>query len=298
LLGGGVCEDSELDLARLLGPLASDAAGAQLLPALESGEDSCSSDAQCAVDETCVSPPLGICQPDAPALVTAGAPDNDADGVDDVHDNCPRRANADQADLDGDSAGDACDLETCGDGVQAYTEQCDGGNALAGDGCDDACQLEVGAVAACQNGIDDDGDGRTDLADQGCLSASDTSERHPTRRCDNGRDDDGDGKLDFALAPLAAFDGDLGCASEGGTTEEPACQNGRDDDGDGLVDFDGGASLGLASPPDPYCTSLTAAQEAPPQPPPGCGLGPELLALLPLLEGLRRRRATPRARAR
>jgi hypothetical protein len=35
--------------------------------------------------------------------------DSDADGVPDVSDNCPQVANADQADADGDGAGDACD---------------------------------------------------------------------------------------------------------------------------------------------------------------------------------------------
>jgi hypothetical protein len=39
----------------------------------------------------------------------AAAPDGDADGVADAADNCPARANADQADADVDGVGDACD---------------------------------------------------------------------------------------------------------------------------------------------------------------------------------------------
>jgi hypothetical protein len=37
------------------------------------------------------------------------APDADGDGIDDAHDNCPTRANHDQADSDGDHLGDVCD---------------------------------------------------------------------------------------------------------------------------------------------------------------------------------------------
>jgi MYXO-CTERM domain-containing protein len=36
-------------------------------------------------------------------------PDDDADGVPDADDNCPRDPNADQDDSDGDGLGDACD---------------------------------------------------------------------------------------------------------------------------------------------------------------------------------------------
>jgi cysteine-rich repeat protein len=301
-----VCEDATADLTRLVGAINAEPDGAQLLPALETGEGTCANDAQCAPDEHCLVPPLsltGTCQPDDPVVVTAGAPDTDGDGVDDVHDNCARRTNPDQADLDGDGAGDACDLETCGDGVQTYAEECDGGNAVPGDGCDAACRLEAGATAACQNGIDDDGDGRTDYpADTGCAHAGDPSERRAARACDNGRDDDGDGRIDVIAVSLGGVLGDVACADEAGPSESPQCQNGLDDDldGDG-IDFDGGAALGLSGPPDPQCTSssvnLEDADPPPPPPPWTCGLGPELAALLPLLEALRRRGHPPTGRA-
>ena len=159
----GVCEDGEQDRVRLFAPLAAlPDSGAQLLPALESGEGTCTSDGQCAPDEFCSIPPLapvGTCEPSQPKLVTAGTPDADGDGVDDVHDNCVRLANPEQIDLDGDGAGDACDLQTCGDGVQTHDEQCDHEVANGSDGlCDAACHY-VGPSTACNDGVDNDGDG-------------------------------------------------------------------------------------------------------------------------------------------
>jgi hypothetical protein len=43
--------------------------------------------------------------------------DADTDGIEDAVDNCPNVANADQANYDGDSAGDACDTDDDNDGV-------------------------------------------------------------------------------------------------------------------------------------------------------------------------------------
>ena len=57
-----------------------------------------------------------------------GAEEADEDGVNNAQDNCPLVANADQADLDSDSIGDACDNEADGDGVG------------------DACDLDVDGV--------------------------------------------------------------------------------------------------------------------------------------------------------
>ena len=47
----------------------------------------------------------------------AAAPDADGDGIPDATDNCPATPNADQADLDGDGAGNACDDDLDGDGM-------------------------------------------------------------------------------------------------------------------------------------------------------------------------------------
>jgi hypothetical protein len=64
-------------------------------------------------------------------------PESDGDGVPDSVDNCPSVPNPSQANLDGDGLGDACDPETCGNGVREGSEACDGGVC-----CTSACQLK------------------------------------------------------------------------------------------------------------------------------------------------------------
>jgi hypothetical protein len=61
-----------------------------------------------------------------------------------------------------------------------------------------------------------------------------------TALCANGLDDDGDGTADFP--------GDLGCASTGQDTEDPACDDGVDDDGDGAVDMGDADCLSESDP--------------------------------------------------
>ncbi len=85
-----------------------------------------------------------------------GPIDSDADGVADDVDNCPMLANPDQADLDGDLLGDACDDDTDGDGILNADDNCilapnpdqlDLDGDMLGDVCDD----------------DDDNDGLNDV---------------------------------------------------------------------------------------------------------------------------------------
>uniref|UniRef100_UPI003563440F right-handed parallel beta-helix repeat-containing protein n=1 Tax=Psychromonas sp. TaxID=1884585 RepID=UPI003563440F len=104
-------------------------------------------------------------------------------------------------------------------------------------------------VYQCADGIDNDGDGAIDMADQGCISSSDSSE-YGNNECDDGIDNDGDGLTDVA---------DLGCINLAGLDETncgdgicgageswqscsldcavPQCSDGIDNDADGLVDF-------------------------------------------------------------
>jgi hypothetical protein len=90
--------------------------------------------------------------------------------------------------------------------------------------------------------------------------------------CQDERDNDGDGLADFPLDP--------GCASPTASTESPACNNGIDDDNDGRIDT-----------ADPGCSGPAGESEFTAPPGWGCGLGPELAFLLPVLRLLRRRRA-------
>jgi hypothetical protein len=73
----------------------------------------------------------------------------------------------------------------------------------------------VATIEACQNSLDDDGDGLIDFAggDPGCDSPTDLGERAPTLVCDDGLDNDGDGTHDFP--------GDASCPDPNGVTEVP-----------------------------------------------------------------------------
>jgi len=156
---------------------------------------------------------------------------------------------------------------------------------------DDIAGAEVvygpSATPACQNGIDDDGDGLTDApADTGCASAADPSERGTTF-CDNGFDDDGDGYFDFPEDP--------GCRNAA-ASERTQCQDGLDNDGRTGIDFDGGASLNGGVPiavKDPQCNTAWRGSEAAS----ACGLGFELALLAPLLDLGTRRYAASRTSA-
>jgi len=156
---------------------------------------------------------------------------------------------------------------------------------------------------ACNDGLDNDGDGFADFSDDlGCSGWRDPSENDPTLPCDDGADNDGDGAIDF----LALGGGDPGCETPISVRENPKCQDGLNNDGETGIDFDGGNSLDIdprdgfvdvqfnaATPAvgeaDPQCVSAFRNSELPNR----CGLGAELVLVMPLL-GLaasRRRRA-------
>jgi probable HAF family extracellular repeat protein len=119
-----------------------------------------------------------------------------------------------------------------------------GSFTVVGNGIDEQGQPE-GFVAflatpACSDGIDNDGDGRTDYpADTGCTSPVDWSE---TFDCQDGIDNDGDGLIDYPADP--------GCESPVDVGEQPQCSDHVDNDGDGRVDYPD-QYPGCVSPDDP-----------------------------------------------
>jgi hypothetical protein len=113
----------------------------------------------------------------------------------------------------------------------------------------------VGGQAACNDGKDNDGDGKCDFAgctigmvvlpaDPGCLNANDLDETD-VPQCSDGLDNNGTNGIDFPNDP--------GCSSYLDNSESgvAACSNGVDDDGDGKVDF----------PADPGCAAADDVNE-------------------------------------
>ncbi len=112
---------------------------------------------------------------DGDTLVDFGDPgcsttDTDGDGIADIVDNCPSVPNNGQQNYDGDTQGDACDLEDDGDGfadeAEAGTPLCanavnDDNSGLSDDMfTNDGCPAVGGAEGNCIDMIDNDGDGR------------------------------------------------------------------------------------------------------------------------------------------
>jgi hypothetical protein len=118
----------------------------------------------------------------------------------------------------------------------------------------DGGRVEIDRIVAnfpdtCVNGLDDDGDGLVDAAeDPGCRSERDGSELS-TLHCDDAIDNDGDGRIDWR----ADGSGDPECVDPNDTRE---------------------------AAPNPTTDPPSAG---------GCGLGPELLGLVTALAWLRRR---------
>jgi hypothetical protein len=117
--------------------------------------------------------------------------DSDGDGVADASDNCPFAANADQADLDADASGDACDTDDDGDNVADASDNCPinkNADQVNTDGLGDGGD-------ACDT--DDDQDGVSDASDN-CRTVVNPKQRNTDHTadalgdaCDSDMDGDG-----------------------------------------------------------------------------------------------------------
>jgi hypothetical protein len=126
---------------------------------------------------------------------------------------------------------------------------------------DETDEIDASMIAQCNDDVDNDQDGYTDMADPQCSTPSDPRERQLDDEriaiCSNGIDDDDDGLIDAQEDP--------GCLGPGAASEEdsetlPACADGLDNDADGYIDY----------PEDPGCDSLGTLDESSPQIPPAC----------------------------
>jgi len=154
--------------------------------------------------------------PHAIAIMQALYGDADGDGVINMKDNCPDKANPGQADMDNDLLGDVCDDDMDGDEVLNADDNCDDvANADQADADTDG----VGDLCEETDTLDSDGDGVADSSDN-CPNTANVDQA----------DEDSDGTGDACdtdappadLTPPAAAGGEGGCSMLPGVAANPA----------------------------------------------------------------------------
>ena len=164
--------------------------------------------------------------------------DSDGDGFVDQLDKCPSISD-DQADLDGDGIGDACEDDTDGDGIFDNLDNCpyDVFDWISEheidhdqDGCRDA-----------DRDLDDDGDNVLDLSDQ-CPRGEinwNQSYDHDIDGCHDDFEDDDDDSDGFLDSEDTCPRGYVGLSGNGMDNDEDGCidtTEDDDDDNDGVLD--------------------------------------------------------------
>jgi uncharacterized protein YegL len=144
--------------------------------------------------------------------------DNDGDGLTDF----PHDPDCFDARHDNEESDDVCSdgIDNDNDGLVDYPH--DPGCA---DGVSDNDETDPATLPECANGIDDRGEnGVADYPlDPGCYAASDNLESfspsNPIRACNDGIDNDGDGQIDFDGAGIPAL-ADRGCSGPSDIDED------------------------------------------------------------------------------
>ncbi len=149
---------------------------------------------------------------------------------------------------------DDCDGQTDEDfDFKTDSRHCGGCNKPCGENAacaDGACVSTV--EVQCEDGRDDEGDGKIDCDDSDCQGKSCgggcTCEalKKAESGCDDGQDNDGDGQNDCADGDCEGRSCGAGCACRSGAKSERDCGDGQDNDGDGVRDCADSDCPGLA----------------------------------------------------
>jgi hypothetical protein len=172
-------------------------------------------------------PPDAGCQP-ASAELCNGL-DDDCDGEVDEGFHVGESCDGEDSDscTEGTFACGASGAAVCSDATGSSVELCNGEDDDCDGVVDEDFNLQTDA-AHC---------GRCDIscnAIQQCISGS--CQNRAELACDNGLDDDGDGLKDCADTDCSHQACGTGCTCDGGTSHESACGDGVDNDGDALKD--------------------------------------------------------------